>query len=832
MALATADWNPLGEVFYRKTELYQMEWMQDLYKYNVATAPYGGPIALIQDESKLVAKVQGNIKPTVYIYSAAGREITRFTWNSGHVIQLGWSNTEDLLCVQDDGGVLVYDIFGNFKRTFSLGTEVKDTKVLEVKIFQTANTTGIAVLTSTYRIFVCNNIEDPRVRRLAEVPGLQAPPSSWAIINQDRQTRALVAKENELFLLDHGGQYQQQTVDVSIPVESFIEMSVSFNNKYLALFTNTGLLWIGSADLQKVYCEFNTKSAVRPTQLCWCGTGSIVSYWAELNLLLMVGPSKDWVKYSYDTPVTLVQEIDGLRIIGNDTHEFLQRVPPVVEEIFKIGSMAPGAMLYEASREFGKGSQRADEYIRMIKDKLDLAVEQCIEGAGYEYEPKSQKALLRAASFGKCFLTDVRPETFVNMCQMLRVLNAVRDYTVGLPLTYTQLQSLTLPVLIDRLVVRRHYPLAVRICQYLKIPEADGASRIMAHWACYKVEQTGVEDEAIARSISQKLGDTPGVSYSEIANKALDVGRPELATRLLDYEPRAAEQVPLLMKMKKEQLALSKAIESGDTDLMYMVILNLKEKMSLGDFYMTIRNMPVAHALYLQYCRQENLKNLQDLYYQEDNFQEEGDCRVKECYTEERLESRIDCLMAAMECYNKARNEWAAKVTEEQVKLLKYQRKMEEELNKPYLNLSLHRTMYQLVKENNHKLAETLKKEFKVPDRRFWWLKIRALAEAGDWMELDRFSKTKKSPIGYEPFIEVCMENHNRFEATKYLTRVAPENKVKCHVRVGQLKEAAEIAFQQRNEEELNFVLSKCGPMHKDVVTQITGMKSQLGAKR
>ena len=67
----------------------------------------------------------------------------------------------------------------------------------------------------------------------------------------------------------------------------------------------------------------------------------------------------------------------------------------VVEDIFKIASIAPGAMLYEASREFQKGSQRADEYIRLIKDKLDVAVEQCIQAAGEEYEAATQKMLLR-----------------------------------------------------------------------------------------------------------------------------------------------------------------------------------------------------------------------------------------------------------------------------------------------------------------------------------------------------------------------------------------------------------------------------------------------------
>ena len=36
-------------------------------------------------------------------------------------------------------------------------------------------------------------------------------------------------------------------------VTSIIEMAISYNYEYLAMFTNTGLLWIGSADLQ-VWC--------------------------------------------------------------------------------------------------------------------------------------------------------------------------------------------------------------------------------------------------------------------------------------------------------------------------------------------------------------------------------------------------------------------------------------------------------------------------------------------------------------------------------------------------------------------------------------------------
>ena len=33
---------------------------------------------------------------------------------------------------------------------------------------------------------------------------------------------------------------------------------------------------------------------------------------------------------------------------------------------------------------------------------------------------------------------------------------------------------------------------------------------------------------------------------------------------------------------------------------------------------------------------------------------------------------------------------------------------------------------------------------------RFYWLKVRSLAESHKWLELDKFSKARKSLIGYE----------------------------------------------------------------------------------
>jgi len=827
----TSGWIPLGDVFFRKFELYLMQWKDpvDLSKYTVCAAPYGGPVALARSELK-VAKTGLAQKPIIYIFTSSGSEISSICWNSGNLLKMGWTCVEDLICVQDDGSVLVYDVFGSFKKTFTMGQEAKDVKIIQCHIFNTSSGgTGVAVLTSSYRIFIVNNVDDPRLRRLAEVQGIDAPPSCWSVISTSSDTRVLLAKEADLYLLDSGGLCEKQVVAVTGEVESYIEMAVSFNHKYIALFTSSGLLWIGSSDLQHAYCEFDTKCHTRPLQLVWCGPGAVVGYWD--GILLLVGPKKDWIKFSYDSAVALVPEMDGVRIVGSTKHEFLQKVPTVVEDVFKIGSMSPGAMLYEAAQEFQKGSQRTDDYIRMIKEKLDDAVNQCIEAAGHEFEPSVQKSLLRAAAFGKCFLTDFNSQGFVSMCQQLRVLNAIRAHRIGIPITYTQLEHMKISVVIDRLVMRRTYWLAVSICQYLKIPDIEGSSRVLAHWACYKIKQSNSDEEQLARSLAQKLGDTPGVSYSDVANHAIECGKNDLAIRLLNFEPRAAEQVPLLMKMKKFHLALTKAVDSGDTDLIYMVILHLKERLQLGEFLMAIRTVPVAYALYLQYCREENYQMLLDLYYQEDEHLDEGNCRVVNSYDKEQLEARLRTLVAAQEAFNKSKNECALKATEEQIKLMKYQHRLEEQFNMPFLDQSLHQTIFQLTVANNHKLVEQMRKEFKIPDRRFWWLKLLALAENGDWSELDRFSKLKKSPIGYEPFFEVCISKGNIPEAQKYLAKVSNENLVKCHIKMGHLEQAAEIAFQNKNEDELNLVLSKCAATNRSLAERINSMKFTLSSK-
>lgn len=44
--------------------------------------------------------------------------------------------------------------------------------MIEAKVFNSANGTGVAVLTSSYRFFLVNSVKDPKTRSMPEIPGM------------------------------------------------------------------------------------------------------------------------------------------------------------------------------------------------------------------------------------------------------------------------------------------------------------------------------------------------------------------------------------------------------------------------------------------------------------------------------------------------------------------------------------------------------------------------------------------------------------------------------------------------------------------------------------
>ncbi|KAI2593904.1 VPS16 isoform 3, partial [Pan troglodytes] len=268
--------------------------------------------------------------------------------------------------------------------------EVLQNRVLDARIFHTEFGSGVAILTGAHRFTLSANVGDLKLRRMPEVPGLQSAPSCWTVLCQDRVAHILLAVGPDLYLLDHAACSAVTPPGLAPGVSSFLQMAVSFTYRHLALFTDTGYIWMGTASLKEKLCEFNCNIRAPPKQMVWCS------------------------------------------------------------------------------------------------------------------RPRSKERAVVVAWERRLMVVGDAPESI-------------------------QYKQLTIQVLLDRLVLRRLYPLAIQICEYLRLPEVQGVSRILAHWACYKVQQKDVSDEDVARAINQKLGDTPGVSYSDIAARAYGCGRTELA---------------------------------------------------------------------------------------------------------------------------------------------------------------------------------------------------------------------------------------------------------------------------------------------------------------
>lgn len=95
-------------------------------------------------------------------------------------------------------------------------------------------------------------------------------PTYWAIVTEERNTCCFVARDHELFKLRQGDSVcSLQNVSFEKEFKSIIMISVSYNHKFLALYTNNGILWLGSSDLKSKYCEFDTNRSEKPKQIEW-----------------------------------------------------------------------------------------------------------------------------------------------------------------------------------------------------------------------------------------------------------------------------------------------------------------------------------------------------------------------------------------------------------------------------------------------------------------------------------------------------------------------------------------------------------------------------------
>ncbi|KAF4627400.1 hypothetical protein G7Y89_g10752 [Cudoniella acicularis] len=794
MANPTADWEKVGDKFYRKIQLYTAVFDQDLEleNYIVTGCSYGGAIALHRDESKLHSfRGTQASKSSIDLYSSAGKLIRRINWDKGSIKGLGWSDDEKLIVVTSDGTVrCYYDLQGDFTQ-FSLGNGSEEYGVKACRFYGT----GFVALLSNNHLISVTRYEEPRPKLLATPP--EGDVHSWTLIppayTLSRSVEVLLSIAQTIHVVD-----ATESEDRMLDIGPFTHISVSPNGKFVALYTQSGKAYVITSDFQNRLSEHDSQSKIPPKDLQWCGNDAVVIAWEDE--VHIIGPNNAAAKYFYEGRVHLIADHDGVRLITNDVCDFVQKVPEVTDEVFRFGTESPASILLDAVEQLENQSPKADDNIQLIRPNLVEAVDTCVKAAGHEFNIHWQKQLLKAASFGKSVLDIYNSDDFVDMCEALRVLNAVRYYEIGIPLSYDQFLRLTPENLVRRLINRREYLLALRISSYLRLP----TDRIYVHWASQKVRVGAEDEDTICRLIVEKLAGKRGISFEEIARAAYDEGRGHLATQLLNHEPRAGKQVPLLLNMEEDEIALDKAIESGDSDLIFFVLLHLKQKLPLASFFRVINSRPVATALIESSAQADDSELLKDMYYQDDRRVDGANVFVREALKQPDSRTATDKLALASKLLSDSKdNSFEQKALQEATSLLKMQEAFDRDLTESFTGLSVNETIFKLIKLGYSSRAKKIQNEFKVPERIAWWIRLRALVSKRDWAELEDWSKMRKSPIGWEPFFALILSAGNPKLASTFIPKAVATSSLqpseiiqmweKCGMRVKAAEEAVKI---------------------------------------
>ena len=146
---------------------------------------------------------------------------------------------------------------------------------------------------------------------------------------------------------------------------------------------------------------------------------------------------------------------------------------------------------------------------------------------------------------------------------------------------------------------------------------------------------------------------------------------------------------------------------------------------------------------------------------------------------------------------------------------MKAQENFKNDFGPGFVGLSINETIFRLIRLGALKRAQKIQTDFKVPERVFWWIRLRALVSKRDWTELEELSKVKKSPIGWEPFFNEVLGAGNLRVASLFVakcTGLGFKERMEMYVKCGMVSKAAEEAAKNKDLDGLIDLRGKANP--------------------
>lgn len=736
--------------------------------------------------------------PDIQLFSAAGAPMGRILWNSGHIVEAGWTSEEEFLVVNDRGMVHRYLATGavsNRGQPFSLGAGCEEEGLADVVFFQD----GIVARTLSGHLWCIEDVGEPRVTRFPSPSAAGGVVHCMAAVapslSLSGTLEVLVAIDSTVVVVDARG-----VTPTTVTEGPIAKLAVSPDGRCVAGFAADDVLHLWNASFEEhlaslyiadtaddmadaLGIDTTSLPSGPPESLVWCGSDAILAAWPGTGALLLTqqGAYRWWDLGS--GAVALVGEVDGGRAVTNSSHLFLRRVPPSLASVLEIGSTSPGALLHDARQLYeSRDARAAAELLEVLRaGDLPEAVAACLGAAAAELDPAKQESLLQAGCYGRAFMAlqgagdqdEVHGGTSVlDVARKLRVANALRAPEVGLPITLPQLDALGLGGLAARLALRRQYLLALRVC------EALGASTesVLFQWACDKIEASAssAPDEELLTALRAKLDGRPGVKWARIAAHARLQGRPRLAAALAGQEVCAGEQVPLLLELGEEGEALRRATRSGDPDLVFLVVHTMwrrAERSGGADSYKAVwegvQGNDLATASMAQYLESINRTLPLSMW---NSLGEYDKCAAAHICTGAAACAAGAEAGAARE-WTKAKEAFAqaeragaemkfeSAAAAAAIRLMDVQAELQRTTGREgFVGLSAVDTVRQCLRVGLRDQAQRVAREFKIPEKQQMLIAAGVTASSHDWPSLQQMASKidRRAPISMEHFVRIA----------------------------------------------------------------------------
>ncbi|GMM44737.1 tethering complex subunit [Pichia kluyveri] len=613
-------WEPLDDVFYRSRLCYEdikLPIQSNFDDYNIVIGPSSSVLAIYPKKHSPIRHSLDNI----LITTSNGDILHSISWDFNRIpiSSIEWTPNAELLLILSSGKFrLYYNYTGDFKEYSILdndnGNDNDKTDNNETIISSKISNYTLALQTNLNEFIIINDIRRPSRKQSYKQfkTDSSIDPyhiSTWNILDDS----IILSTSSSLSILSNN------LISNILPSGAYTKISISYNHSLVSLLTIDNKIEIYNSDFSKLLLT-SLLSNSQVLDIQWCSNDVLVlSYSTHLMIL---GPSNDSISILTNSKPLLKSETDGLFYFTGDQLFFFSKVNINTEKIFRIGSTDPAAILLDSIQYLDNHSPKANDLLDLISDQLPKAIDDCINAALEEFEPYWQKILLRAANFGKINLDLYDPSDFINSCNILRILNLLRNNEIGIFISYNQYLSLGIEKLIDWLLLRNLHYLCLKITDLLNLPNY----KIKTHWACCKLKNShDLNDNQLLNLLADKLKNDK-IDWLNLSNIAFIEGRFQLSKNLISFEPNTGKKVQFLISIHSKTngdemlYALTKANEDSDADSLLLILFELFSSLSNIEFFKAINDKQNAIGLLKSIQYQQSSTLLNDFMYQDDDI--------------------------------------------------------------------------------------------------------------------------------------------------------------------------------------------------------------------